>query len=65
VFVADTRGFSGWQAWWGNLYNESLWYFAVATVLLIPTAGVILGLLTDFFMARIGINLRSRTLAEH
>jgi hypothetical protein len=65
VFVADSRGLSGWAAWWANLYNESLAYFTLATVLIVPTLGMILGLLTDFFMARIGINLRSRKFADH
>jgi len=65
VFVADSRRYSGWIAWWANLCNESLLYFTIATVLMIPVVGALLGVLTDFFMARIGINLRSRTLAEH
>lgn len=65
VFVADTRSYSGWQAWWSNLYNENLFYFTVLTIIFIPTLGVILGLLTDFFMARIGIDLKSRAISEH
>jgi hypothetical protein len=65
VIVADTRAATGWQAWWANLYNESMLYFTVVTVITIPLMGVALGTLTDFFMARIGINLRSRSVAEH
>jgi hypothetical protein len=65
VIVADTRRFTGWEAWWTNLYNESHLWFALATVIIIPTVGVILGVITDFFMARVGINLKSRELAEH
>lgn len=65
VFVADSRRYHGWQAWFTNLYNDSLLMFTVLTVVTIPVVGVILGLLTDFLMARIGINLRSRTVAEH
>jgi len=65
VIVADSRRFSGLLAWWANLYNDSHLGFAVVTVLLIPTMGTVLGLLTDFLMSRIGINLKSRVLAEH
>jgi hypothetical protein len=52
-------------AWWANLYNESHLGFSLVTILLIPTLGTALGILTDFLMSRIGINLKSRTLAEH
>lgn len=65
VIVADTRAAPAWQAWWANLYNESLLYFTVVTVITIPLVGVGLGVLTDFFMSRIGINLRSRAVGEH
>jgi hypothetical protein len=65
VFVADTRALSGWRAWWGNLYNESHAYFTLMTILLIPTVAVILGLLTDYAIGRLGINLRSRHLGGH
>ncbi len=65
VLVADSRRFTGWQAWWTNLYNESHLYFALVTVVTIPVLGLILGMLADFVMARIGINLKSRVLAEH
>ncbi len=64
VIVADSRKFTGWRAWWTNLYNDSHLYFAVFTVLVIPLAGVILGCLADFLMARIGIDLKSRVLRE-
>jgi hypothetical protein len=65
VLVADSLRFSGLLAWWANLYNESHLGFAVVTILLIPTLGTVLGILTDILMSRIGINLKSRTLAEH
>lgn len=65
VFVADSRRYQGWQAWFTNLYNESLFLFTVVTLVTIPAIGVALGLLTDFLMARAGINLRSRAVAEH
>lgn len=65
VIVADSRQFTGWKAWWANLYNESHLHFALLTVVLIPLLGTLLGVITDFLMARIGINLKSRVLAEH
>ncbi|MGC1401709.1 MAG: DVU0150 family protein [Thermodesulfobacteriota bacterium] len=65
VIVADTRRLTGWEAWWANLYNESHAYFTVVTVITIPLVGLILGLLADFVMKRIGIDLTSRELAEH
>ena len=65
VIVADSRRFTGWKAWWTNLYNESHLYFALMTIVIVPLVGAILGLITSIIMARIGINLRSRELAEH
>ncbi len=65
VLVADSRRFSGWEAWWTNLYNESHLYFALMTIVIIPALGLVMGMLTDFCMSRIGINLKSRVLAEH
>jgi len=65
VIVADTRHLSGLMAWWGNLYNESHLYFTILTVIIIPVVGVIFGLLADWVMKRIGIDLKSRELAEH
>jgi hypothetical protein len=65
VIVADSRKFTGWQARWANLYNESHFWFALITVVILPVTALILGRLTGWFMARLGINLRSRELAEH
>jgi hypothetical protein len=65
VIVADSRRFTGWRAWWTNLYNESHLYFALATIVLVPGLGLLLGKLTEWMMARVGIDLRTRKLAEH
>lgn len=65
VIVADTRRLSGLLAWWGNLYNESHAQFTALTVLLIPSIGVVFGVVADFIMSHIGIDLKSRDLAEH
>ncbi len=65
TIVADTRKFTGWEAWWTNLYNESHFYFTLVTVVTIPIVGLIFGVLADIIMSRIGIDLKSRELAEH
>lgn len=65
VIVADTRQLTGLMAWWANLYNESHVYFTILTVVLIPTIGVIFGVVADIVMSHIGIDLKSRELAEH
>jgi hypothetical protein len=65
VIVADTRKLTGLMAWWGDLYNESHVYFTIVTVILIPLIGVIFGTLADLIMSHIGIDLKSRDLAEH
>ena len=65
VIVADTRKFSGWEAWWTNLYNESHLYFTLLTVAIIPVTGLLFGVVADLIMSRIGIDLKSRELAEH
>jgi hypothetical protein len=65
VLVADSRNYTGLLAWWTNLYNESHLLLAVATVIIIPSLGFIMGKITEFAMARLGINLKSRVLAEH
>jgi len=65
VIVADTRKFSGWEAWWTNLYNESHLYFTLLTVAIIPLVGFLFGCIADLIMGHIGIDLKSRELAEH
>ncbi len=65
VIVADTRKLDGLFAWWANLYNESHIQFMVLTIIIIPLTGVIFGVLADIIMSCIGIDLKSRELAEH
>ena len=64
VIVADTRNLTGLRAWWANLYNESHLYFTLLTILVIPISGAVLGLVADFLMGKIGIDLKSRSLRE-
>ncbi len=65
VIVADTRKLSGLMAWWANLYNESHGWFTFLTIIIVPITGVIFGLLADWVMGHIGIDLKSRELGEH
>jgi hypothetical protein len=65
VIVADTRKLSGIMKWWADLYNESHLWFTVLTVVLIPVIGLIFGVIADIVMSHIGIDLKSRDLAEH
>jgi len=65
VLVADSRLFSGWRAWWCNLYNDSLFWFAVLTIVILPALGLAMSKVTDAIMKRIGINLKSRVPTEH
>ena len=65
VIVADTRGLPAFEAWWANLYNESHLYFTLLTCALIPTIGVLFGVLADIVMHFIGLDLKNRDLAEH
>jgi hypothetical protein len=65
VIVADTRKLDGILAWWANLYNESHIQFTLLTIVLIPLIGVIFGVLADLVMSHVGIDLKSRELAEH
>ena len=65
VLVVDSRRFTGWEAWWVNLYNESHLYFALLTIVVIPLAGTLLGGVADLLMRQIGIDLKSRALREN
>jgi hypothetical protein len=64
VLVADSRQFAGLRALWANLYNESHLAIALLTIFIIPTLGLLMGKITDLGLAAMGINLKSRVLAE-
>ena len=65
VIVADTRHLTGFRAWWADLYNDSHVYFTMLTYVCILAGGLSLAGLADLVMKRIGIDLKSRELAEH
>lgn len=64
VIVADTRKLDGILYWWAEMYNESHFYFAILTMIIIPILGCVLGWLADIVMRHIGIDLVHRDLAE-
>lgn len=64
VIVADTRRLDGILYWWAEMYNESHFFFAILTMVIIPVVGCILGWLADIVMTHIGIDLKHRDLAE-
>jgi ABC-type xylose transport system permease subunit len=65
VVVAHITKLKGIWAWWGNLYNDSRFYFTLITVESMLIAGALLGLIADFLIGYTGIDLKSRDLAEH
>ncbi|MFN3534655.1 MAG: DVU0150 family protein [Desulfatiglandales bacterium] len=66
VVVADTRKVdSAIMKYFSDLYNTNITLFAVWAVIFTAVYGVLLGLIMDFVMARIGIDLKSRKLVEH
>ncbi|MGE5239841.1 MAG: DVU0150 family protein [Chloroflexota bacterium] len=65
VIVADTRRLTGWERWFAALYNESHGYFTLLTIVAIPLIGLLFGVIADLVMSRIGLDLKSRELAEH
>lgn len=65
VIVADTRKLEGWEKWFADLYNESHVYFTLLTVVAIPLIGLLFGVIADLVMSKIGLDLKSRELAEH
>ncbi len=60
VFVADSRRYTGWQAWFTNLYNESLALFTLLTIVVVPLLALVLSGFMSFFLSRTGIDLGSR-----
>jgi hypothetical protein len=65
VFVADSRRYTGWQAWFTSLYNESLAQFTLLTVICVPLLALILSTVMGFFLSKTGIDLKSRAVGGH
>lgn len=66
VNVADVRKVHWWvSVWFLDMYNADPFMFGVWCVILTAGLGCSLGLITDFFMKRTGIDLTSRKIVEH
>ncbi len=59
-FIANTKGLSGIELWYANLYNSNRFYCALVTIIVIPVVGFILGTIADFLISKIGLDLKSR-----
>ena len=66
IHVADSRRVS-WSVsrFFVDVYNTDPFMFGVWCVIVTLTLGCSLGLITDFFMKRTGIDLTSRKIVEH
>lgn len=66
IVVADTRRVnSEWTLFFLNLYNTDPFMFGLWCSIMTAFLGVSLGLITDQFMKRTGIDLTSRKIVEH
>jgi len=65
VFVADSRRYDGWQAFFTNLYNESLVQFTILTVITVPVFALLLSTLMGFLLSKTGIDLNSNAAGGH
>jgi ABC-type Fe3+ transport system permease subunit len=66
VVVADSRRVS-WSVskFFLDVYNSDPYMFGLYCAVLTAALGCVLGLITDFFMKRTGIDLTSRKIVEH
>lgn len=59
-FIADTKGLSGVELWYADLYNSNKFYCALVTIIIIPVVGFVLGSIADFLISKTGLDLKSR-----
>ncbi len=60
VHVADTRNLAGFNLYIANLYNTNRLLFTLEAVLLTALMGLMLGLLMDWIVGLIGLDLSKR-----
>lgn len=65
VVVAHTKGLSGLNLYWANLYNDNMFLFTILTGCILPIAGLVLGWIGDWLIRLTGIDVSKRELAEH
>ena len=64
VHVADTRGLSGFNLYFADLYNTNRLLFTLEAIGLTIIMGVSLGFIMDKVAAMIGLDLSKRSVKE-
>lgn len=64
VHVADTRGLTGFNLYFADLYNTNRLLFTLEAIGLTIVMGVTLGFLMDKLVAMIGLDLSKRDVKE-
>ena len=64
VHVADTRGLTGFNLYFADLYNTNRLLFTLEAILLTAVMGVTLGFIMDKLVAMIGLDLTKREVKE-
>ncbi len=64
VHVADTRHITGFNLFIANLYNTDRLLFTLFAVGLTAVLGLVLGMLMDWIVGSIGLDLKSRQARE-
>lgn len=64
VHVADTRALKGFNLFIANLYNTNRLLFTLTAMAITVTMGLALGVLMDFLVARVGLDLNKRSVKE-
>jgi hypothetical protein len=64
VHVADTRNLKGFNLYFADLYNTNRLLFTVEVIAITALTGLLLGLLMDVLVSRIGIDLSHRDEKE-
>lgn len=65
VVVSYTKGVTGLNLWWANLYNEDMYLFTILTGCIVPVMGIFLGWVGDWLIRQTGIDVTKRKLVEH
>ena len=64
VHVADTRGLTGFNLYFADLYNTNRLLFTLEAILLTAVMGVTLGFIMDKLVAMIGLDLTNQALID-
>ncbi len=64
VHVADTRGLSGFNLYFADLYNTNRLLFTLETIAITIVMGATLGFVMDKLVGMIGLDLSKRDVKE-